>query len=367
MNRNLIIILTVIVVMQACDSNKQTVSENRQDRSSESKAENPDHYKFRLSYKPDVRKIPAGSDMLFFIKNDDPPISPDSIVLRHNGKRTGRFIHKDSLAYRLPEENPGNHHFQAVAYAKGKSIGQTTAHIELVSDIVPASLKYKLIHTYPHDTRAFTQGLTWEDGYLYEGTGQYGRSSIRKIDLKEQKTVLSLSLADNIFGEGICIYRDKLIQLSWRSSKGFVYNKSNFRLIKEFNYFTEGWGITTDGQHLIMSDGTHMLYYLDPEYFTQVKQLPVYDNRGKVDLVNELEYVNGSIYANVYQQNHIIEIDPETGKVLARVDLSALVPDNLKYNKDKVLNGIAYHRENNTLMVTGKMWPRLFEISLEKP
>ena len=223
---------------------------------------------------------------------------------------------------------------------------------------------YKVVNTFPHDREAFTQGLAFEDGVLYEGTGRNGRSELRKIELETGSVLQTRKLPDEFFGEGITVYGDNIIQLTYLSKIGFVYKKDTFELLREFNYPTAGWGITNDGKHLIMSDGTLKLYFLDPKTFEQVRQIEVYDRGISVWWLNELEYVEGQIYANVWPTERIARISPETGRVLGWIDMKGLLTQQ-DYNRQiDVLNGIAYDKKNGRLFVTGKFWPKLFEIKL---
>ena len=233
-------------------------------------------------------------------------------------------------------------------------------------DSKPAPVySYKITNTYPHDPNAFTQGLAFEDGFLYEGTGRQGHSQLRKVKLETGQILQSHKLPSQFFGEGITIYRDKIIQLTWHSKVGFVYDRQSFKLIKTFDYPTQGWGITNDGKNLITSDGTSRLFFLDPETFEQVHQIEaLYNNRPLIGL-NELEYVKGRIYANIWGTDRIAQIDPKTGKVTAWIDLAGLLtPQDRTGRLVDVLNGIAYDKLNDRLFVTGKLWPRLFEIEL---
>ena len=222
---------------------------------------------------------------------------------------------------------------------------------------------YTIVNVYPHDSTAFTEGLVFENGILYEGTGLYEHSSLRKIEL-ETGTVLRLyQLAPQFFGEGITLCGDRLIQLTWKNHVGFVYDKETFKLIQEFNYSAEGWGITYDGKRLIMSDGTSTLHFLDPGTFKETGRVDVHDDGGSVTALNELEYVRGEIYANVWLTDKIVRISPETGRVVGWIGLKGLLTPEERANAD-VLNGIAYDADNNRLFVTGKLWPTLFEIRL---
>lgn len=227
----------------------------------------------------------------------------------------------------------------------------------------PQVYTYKIINTYPHDKNAFTQGLVFENGFLYEGTGRRGQSTLRKVELKTGNVLMSRKLPARFFGEGITIYKNMIIQLTWQSNIGFVYSRENFVLLRDFSYPTEGWGITHDGESLIISDGTSTLYYLNPETFEEIKRIEVYDSSGPVTRLNELEYIQGEIYANIWQTDRIVKIAPETGKIAGWIELKGLSQaENL--GKDSILNGIAYDKENGRLFVTGKLWPELFEIKL---
>ncbi|MBU0492516.1 MAG: glutaminyl-peptide cyclotransferase [Chloroflexi bacterium] len=225
---------------------------------------------------------------------------------------------------------------------------------------------YRVVNAYPHDPAAFTQGLVFENGFLYEGTGLRGRSSLRKVDLETGAVLQSYKLPDQYFGEGIVIWEDQIVQLTWQSYKGFVYDRDSFALLHEFNYPTEGWGITHDGIRLIMSDGTATLRFWDPDTLAQTGQVEVRDNGVPVTRLNELEYVQGQVYANVWQTDRIARIDPQTGQVLGWIDLIGLLDSGNRKTAD-VLNGIAYDAGNDRLFVTGKLWPKLFEIELVLP
>ncbi|MBU7029747.1 MAG: glutaminyl-peptide cyclotransferase [Theionarchaea archaeon] len=223
---------------------------------------------------------------------------------------------------------------------------------------------YKIINTYPHDPTAFTQGLVFDNSFIYEGTGLRGQSSLRKVDLETGTIIQAYELPPQFFGEGITIYENTIIQLTWQSHTGFVYDKETFELLKEFTYPTEGWGITHDGTKLIMSDGTSILHFLDPETFEKIGSINVYDTNGPVTRLNELEYINREIYANVWQTDYIVRIHSQTGQVTGRIDLEGLLTPEECNQRVDVLNGIAYDAENGRLFVTGKWWPYLFEIEL---
>lgn len=228
----------------------------------------------------------------------------------------------------------------------------------------PPVYSYTIINTYPHDRQAFTQGLVFDEGIVYEGTGLRGRSSVRRVDLTTGRVLQLRALPAPFFGEGITVFGPHLIQLTWQSKVGFVYDKTHFTLLRQFTYPTEGWGITHNDQHLIMSDGTSVLYFLDPETLSATGQLHVRDDQGPVERLNELEYVQGSIYANIWQTDRIARIDPESGQVTAWIDLTGLLPLEDRVERVDVLNGIAYDAAQDRLFVTGKLWPKLFEIRI---
>ncbi len=226
----------------------------------------------------------------------------------------------------------------------------------------PLNYSYDITNVYPHDENAFTQGLVFEDGVLYESTGLYGQSTLRRVELDTGMVIQLYALPDQFFGEGITVFDDKIIQLTWRSNRGFVYDKHSFDLLQEFSYPTEGWGITHDGSSLIMSDGTATLYFLNPETFEKVNQIEVYDVDPVTEL-NELEFINGEIYANIWKEDKIAIINPQSGHVTGWIDLEG-IQDLENLDGSDVLNGIAYDAEEDRLFVTGKRWSQLFEINL---
>ena len=228
----------------------------------------------------------------------------------------------------------------------------------------PILYTYEIIESYNHDEMAFTQGLEFIDGFLFESTGLFGESTLRKVDLKTGKVLEIIDLQEQYFGEGITIMNDRIIQLTWISNKGFVYEKDSFELISEFTYPTEGWGITNDNSQLIMSDGTSNLFFLDPITFQITKQVQVIDKE-PVSNLNELEYIQGKIWANIWNQDKIAIINPETGNVEGWIDLTGINNENTQ-DQNKVLNGIAYDSEKDRLFVTGKKWSKLFQIEVKK-
>jgi glutaminyl-peptide cyclotransferase len=224
---------------------------------------------------------------------------------------------------------------------------------------------YQVAHVYAHDSKAFTQGLVYVDGHLYESTGRNGSSSLRMVDLSTGRVLQHYDLPAEYFGEGLTDWGSNLVQLTWKAHKGFVYDRFSFTLLKTFAYAGEGWGLTHDRKQLIMSDGTPYLRFLDPQTFRETRRLPVIDEAGHaLQNLNELEYIRGEIYANIWQTDRIVRISPRTGKVLGWIDLSGLIDKGELSDSDAVLNGIAYDSAGDRLLVTGKLWPKLFEIRI---
>ncbi len=228
----------------------------------------------------------------------------------------------------------------------------------------PAYYRYKVIRTYPHNTQNFTQGLVYQDGYLYEGTGLYKQSILIKRNLEEDRIVKQLRLPDQYFGEGVTLFGDKVIQLTWKAQVAFVYDKETFRELDQFTYPGQGWGLTTDGKRLILSDGTYWLRFLDPNTYAETGRIRVGDGRRPLRQINELEYIDGQIYANVLPTDYIAIISPETGRVTGWIDLTGLYIPPQYSPSNVVLNGIAYIPETKHLLVTGKCWPKMYEIEL---
>jgi len=227
----------------------------------------------------------------------------------------------------------------------------------------PVFYTFDVVNVYPHDPDAFTQGLVYDDGYLYEGTGLWGKSSLRRVCLETGEVLQNHSLSERFFGEGITVFGDRIVQLTWRSGVGFIYDKHSFALLQSFNYSGEGWGLTNNGSVLIMSDGSSTLRFLDPYSFQNVGQVNVTSAGEPVTMLNELEYIDGQVYANVWLTDRIAVINPETGQVTAWIELEGLNPEESD-NTSSVLNGIAYDPERCRLFVTGKLWSKLYEIKL---
>ncbi len=221
---------------------------------------------------------------------------------------------------------------------------------------------FEIVRSWPHDPSAFTQGLVFRQGRLYEGTGLQGRSSVREVELETGVVLRQSRLEPRHFGEGIALRGNRLYQLTWRSQEGFIYDASTFERVGHFTYPTEGWGLTEDGESLIMSDGSSTLRFLDPDTFAVRRTVKVMDAGQEIPQLNELEYVRGEVYANVWMTNLIARIDPATGRVKGWIDLTGLLPQGERLGNEDVLNGIAYDAAGDRLFVTGKLWPKLFQI-----
>lgn len=245
---------------------------------------------------------------------------------------------------------------------------QNTTTAPAATPAIPVSL----VNIYPHNTTAYTEGLQYVDGVMYESTGHYGKSFLYKYDPITGKVIKELKLDDKFFGEGMTVLGDKIYMLTYREKTGLIFDKNSFAQVGTFTYpNAEGWGMTNDGTHLIYSDGTPYIYFMDPATFAQVKRLEVKDGYGLVGNINELEYINGFIYANQYETEYILKIDPNTGSIVGQADLKGVrnqvgIPPNSHIeNQPEVLNGIAYDKEKNRIFVTGKNWPKLLEVKLD--
>lgn len=233
---------------------------------------------------------------------------------------------------------------------------------------LPNNFTYSITNKYPHDALAFTQGLVWDNHTVYEGTGKLGRSSLRRVDLQTGRVEQQVDCAKDIYGEGITVFQDKIFQLTWKNKIVFVYNKHDLSLFTSHPYPRYGWGITHDNQNLIVSDGTSTLYFLDPVTLAEKRRITVHDNDENIKYLNELEYINGKVYANIYRSDRIAMINPNNGVIAGWIDLSGLRDQFGEQfsldDKDAVLNGIMYDKDRDRLFVTGKFWPTLFEIRL---
>lgn len=289
----------------------------------------------------------------------------DSVVYYLNDSRIASVKGNEKFQYNLENEKFGRKSIKGLVFFGGKTQEIRTS-IEVVSSVEPKLLNYEIVNTYNHDIGAYTQGLEFYNGILYESTGQYRKSSIRKTDVKTGKVLSKVNLENRFFGEGITILNGKLYQLTWRENTGFIYNPETLEKEKEFTYFknVEGWGLCNDGKNLYFSDGTETIYILDPQTLQEVDYINVYTALNKITGVNEMEWINGKIFTNIYTRDAIAIIDPKTGAVENVVDLSALKSKVTQHGELDVLNGIAYNPDTNTIFVTGKNWDQMFEIRI---
>ena len=324
-----------------------------------------DNYKFTL-------EVPKNTSLNQSIsatvkEQNDKPI--DSIHFFINGIKS--ISSGNKTTFNTQDFGVGKHQISALIFYPGKT-KKINNSIEVLASKSPEVYTYKIINSYPHDTKAYTQGLEYYKGFLYETTGRRGQSSLRKVEINTGKVLQKIDLDKQYFGEGMTILNGKIFWLTWQAKKGFIYNLETFQLEKEFAYdnSAEGWGFTNNGVELIKSDGTHKIWLLDAENQKEKRSIQVYTNKYAVDDLNELELIDEKLYANKYQQNAIVIIDIKTGEVLGVADLTDLKKEMEKTQKlvanDEVLNGIAYDKENKRLFVTGKNWGKLFEIELIK-
>ena len=259
--------------------------------------------------------------------------------------------------------DPGRLSVRAVAWSSVTRPQTVTLFVNLLSDITPVLYRYRVVRSYPHDRRAYTQGLVYDSGFFYEGTGQQGESSLRKVEPETGKVLSQVNLDGSLFGEGVALLDDRIYQLTWTTKVGFVYEKETLRQINRIYYQTQGWGLATIGDTLVMSDGTNVLWFLNSD-FNVLSSVDVWDNKGMVDNLNELEMIEGELWANIWQTDRIARIDPSTGKVLGYVELNNLLPREEREPGTDVLNGIAWDAAGRRLFVTGKYWPQLYEITV---
>ncbi len=290
----------------------------------------------------------------------------DSIVYFVNDKNIGSKKNLDSLTLNLKDQKLGYQNLKALVYFEGEN-QEITSRIELVSNVTPKLLNYKIVNTFPHDTSSFTEGLEFFRDTLYEGTGLRGFSKLLKTDYKTGKIYKSLKLEDSYFGEGITFINNKLYQLTWEEKTGFIYNVDTWKVEKKFAYDKEieGWGMTNDGKVIYESDGTEKIWKMNPANQKMIDYVNVYSGSSKIKSVNELEYINGKIYCNIWQKDAIAVVNPENGKVEGIINLAGL-RKFIKHAEAEVLNGIAYNPKTKTIFVTGKKWEKLFEITISE-
>ena len=325
---------------------------------------NKEDYKFKLN---SPKKISFGEVATISFKQLK-GTKIDSLHIYANNQNISK---KNTISINSANIGIGKHTITALAFSPGE-VHKVINTIEVLANHAPSVYNYKIINTYPHDKKAYTQGLEFYNGFLYETTGRRGQSWLRKVALTTGKVLQEQKLDKQYFGEGMTIFNNVIYWLTWQANKGFTFNLEDFNPTGEFKYTNsiEGWGLTHNDTELIKSDGTNKIWFLDPITKKEKRNIQAYTNKQSVDKLNELEYVNGKIYANKWQQNSIVIINPENGTIEGVIDLNGLkdmVAKDQKLDKsDDVLNGIAYDKQNNRLFVTGKHWGKLFEIELIK-
>jgi glutamine cyclotransferase len=290
----------------------------------------------------------------------------DSIIYYVNDKKVGSTKGSDQLKFELKDQKLGYQYLKALVYFGGEN-SEATARIELVSNVQPKLLNYKIVNTFPHDTNSFTEGFEFHKDTLCESTGQKGASYFRKYDYKTGKIYKQIDLDPKYFGEGITFINDKLYQLTWQEKTGFIYNAKTLKLEKTFTFEKdiEGWGMTNDGTYIYQTDGTEKIWKMDPKTQKMIGNINVYSGSSKIKAVNELEWINGKIYTNVFQKDAIAVVNPSSGAVEGILDMSGL-RKFLKVTPEDVLNGIAYNPKTKTIFVTGKNWDKMFEITVSE-
>lgn len=290
----------------------------------------------------------------------------DSIIYFANDKKIAAIKGIEKLTYSLKEQKLGYQYLKALVYFDGE-YSEATTRIELVSNIQPKLLSYKIINTYPHDTASFTEGLEFYKDTLYESTGLYKKSKLLKTDYKTGKIYKSLNLDDAYFGEGITFINNKLYQLTWQEKTGFIYNSKTWKVEKTFTYDKEieGWGLTNDGTNIYQTDKTEKIWKMDPNTQKMIDYINVYSGESKIPSINELEWINGKIYTNVWQKDAIAIVNPSNGAVEGILDMSGL-RKLINGKTEDVLNGIAYNPKTKTIFVTGKNWNKMFEITVSE-
>jgi len=315
-------------------------------------------YKLEL-HSPKKLKINKTFDISVKEKTNKPI---DSVQYFLNGKKLQSNTNINVSHYRLGE------HVVSAKVFFGDKEKQLTNTIFFLSDHPPVLYNYEVVNEYPHDSNAFTQGFEYHNGFLYESTGQYGKSSLRKVELETGKVLKKIDIDKKYFAEGMTIFNGKIYQLTWRKNKGFIYDLESFKLLKTFEYqqSKEGWGLTNNGKQLIKTDGTDKMWFLNPETLKEERFIETYTDKRKAEKLNELEYINGEVYANIWQQNSILIVNPDNGAIDGIINLKGLQEKAGQSGEDNVLNGIAYDKENDRLFVTGKNWNKVFEIKVVK-
>lgn len=345
--KKLILFTLIVITFSACEKKELTKRSY--------KVISPTHH----------QKFKQGDKVSFKLENSK-GVEADSIVYYIDNDRISKKD-KDTFEFELNNPKVGLHNLKAKIYQGDKMIVFAVAVIELAKN-APEIYNYKIIKEYPHDRYAYTQGLEFHDGILYESTGQRGQSSLRKVKLENGTIIQKIALEDKYFGEGLTVLNDKIYQLTWQSGIGFIYNKETLKKEGEFKYkhSVEGWGLCNDGTNIYKTDGTNAIWTLDPKTLAEKSMISVATHTAIIPRLNEMEWIDGKIYANIYQKDALVVVDPKTGVVEKVMNMQGLKSKVLQHNQLDVLNGIAYNPENKHFYITGKNWNKLFEIEFVK-
>ena len=312
------------------------------------------------SIKP-ILKLEESIDLVLQNKEN---IAIDSVIYYINDTKVGAVKGNEKLSFALKNQKLGNQNLKALVYFEGKNI-EIAAGFSIFASVEPKMLTYKIVNTFPQDIQSYTQGFEFYNGILLESAGQYKESTLRKTDYKTGKVIEQIQLEDKYFAEGVTVLNDKIYQLTWQEKTGFVYDAKTLKLEKTFSFETQGWGITNDGEKLYMSDGSEKIYILNPETLKVEDIINVYTNSAKIEYINELEWIHGKIWANIYEKDVIAIINPNNGAIESIINLSELKNKVTKHPEVNVLNGIAYNSKTKSIFVTGKNWDKTFEIKIE--
>ncbi len=358
--RNLVFsLLTIVALLASCNTHQNGVK----DMDPAKKIQKTSPKKLKLLQPSDKSYInPQLPLKVEFTNSSETEI--DSILIQADNNPLAKLSSgRLSAEIDISRFNPGELRLLCKVYFADSSNENHISRLRIVSDIEPVHYSYRVINTYPHDIKSYTQGFEFVDGYFYEGTGNYGESSVRKVDYKTGEILKFRNLSSEFFGEGITILADKIYQVTYRKQVGFVYDKRSFEPIRKIFYQNkEGWGLCNDGKNILMSDGTHLIYFMDTTYFSVERKIEVFDNEKEVTQLNELELINGVLYANRYTTHEIVMIDPETGKITGKIDMSGILDEKDRHPRIDYFNGIAYDKENDRIFVTGKYWNKVYEV-----